>query len=143
MSSGVSDWSEPTRFKLKYLVSFGSVIRPLSTSLPVRTIESSVTVSGPNPIFSTVKNEHGLFFGLGGLRAGDTVANSTVGLFAGIVTFNCGPPTATANEQLALLPCASVAVQVTVVIPAGKLEPDAGTQITVAPGRLSLTVGGG
>jgi hypothetical protein len=64
------------------------VIRPLSTSLPVRAIESNVRVSGANPIFSTVKNEQGLFFGLGALRVGDTVANSTALLFPGMVTFN-------------------------------------------------------
>lgn len=35
---------------------------------------------------------------------------------------------------------ASVAVHVTVVIPTGKLDPDAGLQFTVAPGQLSIGV---
>jgi hypothetical protein len=47
------------------------------------------------------------------------------------------------NEQLAVFPDASVAVQTTAVVPTGKGEPDAGTQATVAPGQLSVTVGAG
>lgn len=49
--------------------------------------------------------------------------------------------TVTVNEQLAVLPDVSVAVQVTVVVPFGKLEPDPGVQAVVAPGQLSLVVG--
>ena len=63
-------------------------MRRLSTSAPVRLIDSNVNTSGAKPIFSTVKNEHGLFFGLGGLRAGETVENSTAVLFPGMVTFS-------------------------------------------------------
>jgi hypothetical protein len=47
------------------------------------------------------------------------------------------------KEQFALFPPASVAVQVTVVDPAGKLEPDLGEHTKVTPGKLSVTVGGG
>ena len=36
---------------------------------------------------------------------------------------------------------ASLAVHVTVVVPTGKVEPDAGTHATVAPGQLSVAVG--
>ena len=36
---------------------------------------------------------------------------------------------------------ASVALQLTVVVPTVKLEPEAGVQVTVAPGQLSVTVG--
>lgn len=50
--------------------------------------------------------------------------------------------TVTVKEQLAVLPEVSVAVQVTVVAPNGKVAPDAGEQTTVAPGQLSVTVGG-
>lgn len=49
--------------------------------------------------------------------------------------------TLTLNEQLAVLPEASVAVHVTVVVPTGKVAPDGGTQATVAPGQLSTGVG--
>ena len=42
-----------------------------------------------------------------------------------------------------VFPAASVAVQVTVVVPGGKKEPDAGVQTAVTPGQLSLTVGSG
>jgi len=49
--------------------------------------------------------------------------------------------TVTVNEQLLVLPAASVAVQVTDVAPVPKLEPLAGTQLTVTPGQLSLADG--
>jgi hypothetical protein len=42
-----------------------------------------------------------------------------------------------------VLPAASVAVQVTVVIPVGKLDPDGGLHTTIAPEQLSANVGGG
>ena len=49
----------------------------------------------------------------------------------------------TLKLQEAVLPEASVAVHVTVVVPTGKVEPDGGTQAAVTPGQLSLAVGGG
>jgi hypothetical protein len=51
--------------------------------------------------------------------------------------------TLTVKLQLAVLPEVSVAVHVTVVVPAGNGEPDGGTQATVAPGQLSENVGAG
>ena len=42
---------------------------------------------------------------------------------------------------MAVLPEASVAVQVTVVVPTGKTEPEAGVQDVVTPGQLSDAVG--
>ena len=47
------------------------------------------------------------------------------------------------NEHCAVLPDASVAVQVTVVTPTGKHVPDGGLQTVVTPGQLSVAVGGG
>ena len=47
--------------------------------------------------------------------------------------------TVTVNVQVALFPKASVAVQVTVVVPTGNGDPDAGTQTTLGgvwPHRL-------
>jgi hypothetical protein len=49
--------------------------------------------------------------------------------------------TVTVNVQLLVLIEASVAVQVTVVVPSGKPDPDGGVQLTVTPGQLSLGVG--
>src|SRR5437868_10204044 len=49
--------------------------------------------------------------------------------------------TFTANEQVAVFPDASVAVQVTLVVPTEKTDPDGGTHATVAPGQLSETAG--
>jgi len=51
--------------------------------------------------------------------------------------------TVTVKEQLAVFPDVSVAVQVTVVVPSGNVEPDAGTHMLVTPGQLSLTIGAG
>jgi hypothetical protein len=49
----------------------------------------------------------------------------------------------TVNMQLAVLPAASVAVQVTVEIPIGNADPDGGVHTAVTPGQLSVAVGGG
>ena len=49
--------------------------------------------------------------------------------------------TVTVNVQVPVFAAASVAVHVTVVTPTGNDEPDAGTQLTVAPGQLSDAVG--
>lgn len=52
-------------------------------------------------------------------------------------------PRMTLKEQLAAFPAASVAVQVTVLVPIGKLEPEGGTHTKVAPGQLSEATGAG
>ena len=49
--------------------------------------------------------------------------------------------TVTVNVQLWVLADVSVAVQVTVIVPCGNVDPDAGEQATVTPGQLSLPVG--
>jgi len=49
----------------------------------------------------------------------------------------------TLNVQLAVLPDVSVAVQVTVVVPTLKHEPEGGLHDTITPGQLSVAVGGG
>jgi len=66
-------------------------------------------------------------------------------IFAGhIIAGFCVSLTVTVNEQLAELPLASVTVQLTVVVPFWKVEPDDGVQEGVpTPGQLSLTVGAG
>src|SRR4029434_4771408 len=48
--------------------------------------------------------------------------------------------TVTVKLQVAVLLDASVAVQVTVVVPTGKQDPDGGLQTTVTPGQLSVAV---
>lgn len=52
--------------------------------------------------------------------------------------------TVTVNEQVesGLFGLLSLAVQVTVVVPSEKEEPEAGTQLTVALPQLSVAVGG-
>ena len=49
----------------------------------------------------------------------------------------------TVKVQLAEFPDESVAVQVTVVVPIGKFEPDGGTQLTLVTLQLSEVVGFG
>ena len=49
--------------------------------------------------------------------------------------------TVTVKVQVAVFPDVSVAVQVTVVVPFAKVEPEAGEQLVVTPGQLSLAVG--
>jgi hypothetical protein len=46
----------------------------------------------------------------------------------------------TVKAHVAVLPEASVAVQVTVVVPTAKQVPEAGEQLTVTPGQLSVAV---
>lgn len=48
--------------------------------------------------------------------------------------------TVTAKLHVETLPAASVAVQVTVVVPTGKAEPDGGWQTTLTPGQLSVAL---
>ena len=51
-----------------------------------------------------------------------------------IVTVNVHVPSGLSGD-------ASLAVHVTVVVPTGNVDPDAGAQLTVAPGQLSVAVG--
>jgi hypothetical protein len=48
--------------------------------------------------------------------------------------------TVTVNVQVDLLPAASVAFAVTVVVPFGKTDPDAGLETTVTLEQLSVAV---
>jgi hypothetical protein len=62
-------------------------------------------------------------------------------MFAGqLATGACVSFTVTVKLQVAVRPAASVAVQLTVVVPITNVEPLAGTHIIVEPGQLSLTV---
>ena len=45
------------------------------------------------------------------------------------------------NVQFVVFPEVSVAVQVTVLVPFGKDEPEGGLQLRVTPGQLSVAVG--
>lgn len=49
--------------------------------------------------------------------------------------------TFTAKLQIAVFPAESVAVQVTVVVPNGNIEPDGGLHTTVTPEQLSVAAG--
>ena len=65
----------------------------------------------------------------------------TTVILAGHTTVgNCVSFTLTVKVQVAVLPAASVAVAVTVVVPTGKKVPDAGLVVTVTPGQLSVAV---
>jgi hypothetical protein len=73
------------------------------------------------------------------------VAAATKVMFCGhVIVGGCVSRTVTVNEQEAVLLELSVTLQVTVVVPAGKLDPEAGEQVGApTPGQLSLTVGTG
>ena len=60
--------------------------------------------------------------------------------FAGHVIVHAGC-TVIVKVHAPVFDAASVAVHVTVVVPTGNDDPDAGTQLTVAPGQLSDAVG--
>lgn len=68
----------------------------------------------------------------------------TLMTLGGQVSVQTSLPTVTVKVQLVKLPLASVTEQFTVVVPCGKLAPDAGLQVDVpTPGQLSATVGDG
>ena len=56
-----------------------------------------------------------------------------------IARLGAGSETVTLNAHWLLLPLVLLAVHVTVVVPAAKLEPLAGTHVTVVSGQLSTT----
>jgi hypothetical protein len=68
-------------------------------------------------------------------------AAGVVMLAAQAIDGGCASFTVTVNEHEAVLLDVSVATQETVVAPFGKAEPDAGVQVAVTPGQLSLGVG--
>ena len=50
--------------------------------------------------------------------------------------------TVTVNDEVAVLPCASLELQLTVVVAIGNVEPDAGVQLTgVGPSTASVALG--
>ena len=68
------------------------------------------------------------------------VSNNTVLLQPSESSCNLPLNTEMVKLQVAVLPEASVAVQVTVVTPTGKQVPEGGLQTTVTPGQLSVAV---
>jgi hypothetical protein len=65
-------------------------------------------------------------------------------LFGQVRVGNCASITVTVNEQLPESVPASVAEQVTVVVPFANVVPEAGTHVTAeTPGQLSVAVAGG
>src|SRR6266481_5400968 len=67
-------------------------------------------------------------------------ATLTTRLLEQVITGGCASFTVTVKLHVALLPLASVAVLVTVVVPTGKLLPLAGLLDIVTPGQLSVAV---
>jgi hypothetical protein len=70
----------------------------------------------------------------------DPIGVVAVILAGQVILGACVSFTVTVNVQVAVLPDASVAVDVTVVVPLGKKLPDAGELTTVTPGQLSVAV---
>ena len=62
-------------------------------------------------------------------------------MFAGhVIAGSCVSCTVTVKAHVAVFPVASVAVQLTVVTPTGKVEPEAGAHTIPTPGQLSVAV---
>ena len=69
-------------------------------------------------------------------------ADTVIGDGAGVNTGGVTSITSISNDALVVLPAASVAVQVTTVIPIGNAEPEGGSQMIVTlPVALSFAVG--
>ncbi len=76
------------------------------------------------------------------LNTAGEVAHTVLVAGCVLITGNCPSSTVILNVQDELLPQASVAVEVTVVVPKENTEPDAGTEtIATAPLQLSVAVG--
>jgi hypothetical protein len=62
-----------------------------------------------------------------------------VALAGTVITGGVESVTVTVKEAEPVLPCASIAVQVTVVVPSGNVEPLAGVQVTdTTPSTMSV-----
>ena len=116
--------------------------------LPAASVAEQVTVVVPRANVVPDAGEHVAVSGA--VTASDAVAvkltatgavDCTV-MFAGTVTVGAVVScTVTVKEALALFPATSFAVQLTVVAPNPKVEPDAGVQTSVTtPGRSSVAV---
>ena len=75
------------------------------------------------------------------LEIGQVCAATAVTFAGQVIVGGCVSLTVTVKVQEAVLFELSVAVQVTVVVPLRKVEPEAGTQVAVTPGQLSVGVG--
>ena len=109
-------------------------------------IESSERLIVAQPMFSIVKvlSQSQPFGGfLVFLLASAGPKLSDVALFSSVTRADAGLLTVTVKEQLPVSPFSLLATQLTVVTPAGNVEPEGGKQVTVAPSKVSLTVGEG
>lgn len=110
---------------------------PEVTTWPFWFRQTTVT-PGQLSVVVTVKFTGRLFVG------GQEAAAMKVMLAGQVIVGGCVSRTVTVKEQLAELFEASLTVHVTVVVPTGNDDPDAGEQLGVpTPGQLSLTAGGG
>src|SRR5438045_9438757 len=112
-------------------------MRPLLTSLPVRTIESSDSVTGPKPLLTTTKGIHGQLKGRLLLRSTPVLGTWRFGWPVGMMTsMLAGPPAGVARQpQGERFRDAPRAGQETVDVPSGKVAPDRPHEMTVTPER--------
>jgi hypothetical protein len=102
---------------------YGSVNGFPSLRVPVTITPEQLSVAVAVPTFTVASH----------VAPADTV------WFTGqVIAGACVSLTLTVKLQLAMLPDVSVAVQLTVVMPTEKKEPDAGMQLVVTPEQLSL-----
>ena len=109
-------------------------------------IESSARLIVAQPMFSIVKvlSQSQPFGGfLVFLLAWAGPKLSAVALFSSVTRADAGLLTVIVKAQLPVSPFSLLATQLTVVTPAGKVEPEGGEQVMTAPSKVSLTVGKG
>jgi hypothetical protein len=113
----------------------------------VRAISESVSVTEAHVAFSMVKVLSqsqlcgGLFLCLMGGSTGPGCSDEPPP--SSVTRTIWGEATVTVKLHIERLPAWLVAVQKTVVVPRGKIEPEGGVQTAVAPGAVSTTAGGG
>ena len=141
-------------------VTEGGVVSPTVTwkealpLLPLLSVAVQVTVVGPSGKFVPEAGEQvgvmapsmlSLAAAGGKVTVAPPLDVASCVMLAGTVTTGFVVSTSViVNEAVPVLPCASVALQVTVVGPSGKFVPEAGEQVGVmGPSMLSLAVAGG
>src|SRR3989441_3860397 len=116
--------------------------------LPCASVAAQVTVVGPNGKVDPLAGAHIGASGPSRISVADAVkvwgapaalVASTVALAGTVTTGTVVSVTVTVNDAVLRLPCASVAAQVTVVGPNGKVDPLAGAHIGASgPSRISV-----
>ena len=144
----VTDLSPGTPLRTGSVVSRTTTLNEPADVLPAASLASHVTVVVPSGKVEPEAGAH-VTTGPGSTEsvtptlyettAPDGPAASATIVPGSVMLGSVLSPTTTSNESLAALPVASVALQVTVVVPSGNVEPEAGAhETTGAPSTASV-----